>query len=142
MQKPLSVLVADHDSQAREFIAGLLAESGWKTVPAASAAEAIALLQERESLAVFCDAALGGADGLGLLRWCREHLPELKVVVTTSHGSAAEALDATALGAFEYLLKPYRGDELQAVLQQLHKHFLTRGRVVAIRTEERDNAGD
>jgi DNA-binding NtrC family response regulator len=66
---------------------------------------------------------LGDADGLTVLRRFREELPDTKVVMITGEGSAAGALDATALGAYDYLLKPFTVDDLQALLDSVREQL-------------------
>src|SRR5260370_38737460 len=69
---------------------------------------------------------LGGADGFAVLRKFKEELPETKVVLMPGHGSAAGALDATAFGAYDYLLKPFGAEELQSLSTALREQFLNR----------------
>src|SRR5437879_12358589 len=69
---------------------------------------------------------LGGADGFAVLRRFKEELPDTKVVLMTGHGSAAGALDATAFGAYDYLLKPFGAEELQSLSAALREQLINR----------------
>ncbi|MCV4656138.1 response regulator, partial [Escherichia coli] len=69
-----------------------------------NAAAATEALQSGSFELIFCDVLLGDADGYELLRRFRDEMPEARFVMTTGHGSAAGALDATAIGAFDYLV--------------------------------------
>lgn len=117
------LLVVDDEQEVREFVREVLAGEGWEITEADSAERAADLLRERKWSAVFCDVILGGADGFSVLKLFKEDSPETKVVLMTGQGSATGALDATALGAYDYLLKPFGIDELksvsQSILQQL-----------------------
>jgi DNA-binding NtrC family response regulator len=66
---------------------------------------------------------MGGANGFSVLKRFKEELPQTKVVLMTGHGTAVGALDATAFGAYDYLLKPFGVEALQslsrAILDQL-----------------------
>ncbi len=126
MDRILLALVIDDEQQVRDFVCTVLENDGWKVNRAASAEEAFALLDDGNWTAVFCDVMLGGADGFAVLRKFKEELPETKVVLMTGHGSAAGALDATAFGAYDYLLKPFGPEELQSLSTALREQFLNR----------------
>ena len=125
MKVNLRALVIDDEAQLRAFVTTALREEGWETCEAESAERAFELLHEHEWSAVFCDVLLGGVDGYGVLRRFKDELPETKVILMTGHGSAAGALDATAFGAYDYLLKPFGLEELQALSQGLREQLTT-----------------
>lgn len=111
----MHALVIDDEAQVRKYVAQVLVEEGWEVSEADSAEAAIAMLRDREWAVVFSDVMLGGADGFSVLRRFKEELPQTKVVLMTGHGSASGALDATAFGAYDYLLKPFGVDELRSL---------------------------
>ena len=74
---------------------------------------------------VFCDVMLGGANGFEVLRRFKQDLPETKVVLMTGHGSGEGALDATAFGAYDYLLKPFGPEDLQSLSSALREQSTT-----------------
>jgi DNA-binding NtrC family response regulator len=110
----------------RAFVANVLHDEGWETTEAESAEQAFELSAEQEWAAVFCDVRLGGADGFSVLRRFKEQSPETKVVLMTGHGSAGGALDATAFGAYDYLLKPFGVEELQTLSSALQEQIASR----------------
>ena len=122
----LHALVIDDEQQVREFVATVLRGEGWQVTQSASAEDAFGRVHEAPWSVVFCDVMLGGANGYSVLRHFKDKLPETKVVLMTGHGTAAGALDATAYGAYDYLLKPFGPEELQslsqALLEQLAEH--------------------
>ena len=126
MDRNLNALVVDDEQQVREFVCAVLQQDGWQVSQAASAEEAFAMLDDGNWAAVFCDVMLGGADGFAVLRRFKEDLPETKVVLMTGHGSAAGALDATAFGAYDYLLKPFGPEDLQSLSRALREQLLNR----------------
>src|SRR5882672_7066502 len=126
MKRPLQTLVIDDEAQIRTFVGMALREDGWEVSEAESAERAFEMLHERDWSAVFCDVMLGGADGFSVLHRFKEEMPETKVVLMTGHGSAAGALDATAFGAYDYLLKPFGPQELQSLSTALREQFLNR----------------
>src|SRR6266849_5046433 len=126
MDRTLHALVIDDEQPVRDFVCTVLENDGWKVSRAASAEEAFEMLTQENWPVVFCDVILGGADGFAVLRRFKEELPETKVVLMTGHGSAVGALDATAFGAYDYLLKPFGPEELQSLSQALREQFMDR----------------
>ncbi|HEY0764321.1 MAG TPA: sigma-54 dependent transcriptional regulator [Pyrinomonadaceae bacterium] len=126
MDQNLRALVIDDEAQLRAFVVAALRNEGWETSEADSAERAFEILHEQDWSAVFCDVQLGGADGYSVLRRFKEQLPGTKVILMTGHGSAAGALDATAFGAYDYLLKPFGVDELRALSEGLRDQLTTR----------------
>ncbi len=126
MTEHLRALVIDDEAQLRSFVASVLRDDGWETTEVESAERAFQLLNEHNWTAVFCDVMLGGTDGYDVLRRFKAELPATKVILMTGHGSAAGALDATAFGAYDYLLKPFGVDELLSLSQALREQFVSR----------------
>lgn len=108
----MHVLVIDDEQPMRSFVATVLSEEGWEVSEAESAERAFEMIGERDWSLVCCDVVLGDRDGFQVMRRFKEELPETHVVLMTGHGSALGALDATAFGAYDYLLKPFGVDEL------------------------------
>ena len=100
-------LVVDDEASVRGFISEVLRSDDWQVIEADSAEAAFAAMAGREFDLVFCDVMLGASDGYTVLRRLRDEQPLARCVLMTGHGSAAGALDATAIGAFDYLLKPF-----------------------------------
>jgi two-component system, NtrC family, response regulator AtoC len=126
MDRTLHVLVIDDEQPVRDFVCTVLENDGWKVSRAASAEDAFEMLGQENWPVVFCDVMLGGADGFVVLRRFKEELPETKVVLMTGHGNAVGALDATAFGAYDYLLKPFGAEELQSLSAALRDQLTSR----------------
>ena len=123
---PLHALIIDDEAQVRSFIGLVLSSEGWEVSEAESAERAFEMLREQDWSLVLCDVVLGGESGFSVLRRFREELPEKQVVLMTGRGSALDALDATALGAFDYLLKPFGVDELQSLMRAARERVAAR----------------
>ena len=100
-------LVVDDEASVRGFISEVLRSDDWQVAEADSAEAAFTAMSARKFDLVFTDVMLGGSDGYTVLRRFRDEQPNARCVLMTGHGSAAGALDATAIGAFDYLLKPF-----------------------------------
>lgn len=108
----LKALVIDDESQVGNFIADVLVSTGWSVSQADSAEKAFEMLANEEWQIIFCDVMLGEIDGYEVLRRFSKTDSEARFVMMTGHGSAAGALDATAFGAYDYLLKPFSIDDI------------------------------
>ncbi len=112
MENPIRALVIDDEAQVRNFVSDVLTTEDWTVTAVSSAEDAFALLQEKSFDLVFCDVVLGQADGYEVLRKFVTEQPKARIVMMTGRGSAAGALDATAIGAFDYLLKPFTVNDI------------------------------
>jgi DNA-binding NtrC family response regulator len=115
----MQALVIDDDPQLRQFVSDVLRENGWNVDEAETAERAFEMLHERQWTLVFCDVLLGGENGFAVLRRFTAEQPKAQVVLMTGHGSAAGALDATAFGAYDYLLKPFGADRVQSLAESV-----------------------
>jgi DNA-binding NtrC family response regulator len=122
----LQALVIDDEPQVREYVTAVLQGEGWNVAQSPSAEDAFARLNETFWSVVFCDVILGGANGYSVLRHFKDKTPDTKVVLMTGHGSAAGALDATAFGAYDYLLKPFGPEQLQSLSRALREQLTER----------------
>jgi two-component system, NtrC family, response regulator AtoC len=105
-------LVIDDDRQIGALIADVLRGDGWTVHEARNAEEAFHVFNDHPWSLVFCDVILGGIDGYDVLRRFTEEQKDARFVLMTGHGSAAGALDATAIGAYDYLVKPFSIDDI------------------------------
>lgn len=120
-------LVIDDEFRVRELVSDVLRNEGWNVTQSSSAEDAFERVDEALWSAVFCDVVLGGANGFRVLRRVKEKMPEAKVVLMTGHGTAAGgALDATAFGAYDYLLRPVGPEELQSLSRALREQLAER----------------
>ncbi len=120
----LHALVVDDEPQVRDFVSTVLRNQGWTVTECASAEEAVEMVNDAKWAVVFCDVILGGADGFSVLRRFKQELPQTKVVLMTGHGSAAGAFEATAYGAYDYLLKPFGAEDLESLVQALREQLI------------------
>jgi two-component system response regulator AtoC len=122
-------LVVDDDPQVRRFMTDILSADGWDVSQAGTAEQSLEMLGERSWSLVFCDVMLGGASGFDVLRRFTESQPGARIVLMTGYGSAVGALDATALGAYDYLLKPFGAREVEELAAGVRKRSEKRPRL-------------
>jgi two-component system, NtrC family, response regulator PilR len=112
-----SVLVVDDERSMREFLAICLKREGHTVSVAESGQQALAALEDRPADVVVTDLKMPGElDGLGLLRAVKERDLDTEVIVVTAFASPETAIAAMKQGAYDYLTKPFKVDEINAVI--------------------------
>ena len=126
MISPLNILLADDEDIIHETIGGHLTESGHSVNDVFDGLAALKAIKEGEyDLALF-DLQMPGMDGLSLLAKVREIRPEMSVAIITGHGNMDVAIQALRLGATDFLTKPVKLLELDAVLVRITQFNLLR----------------
>ena len=116
----LRILVVDDEPGIREMLATRFELDGHTVDTAATGERALAALAESAFDVAFVDLNLGGGmTGLDFLRRARPEHGDLTAVMFSAHGSIAEAVEATKLGAFDFLEKPLDPARLELVLRHL-----------------------
>ncbi|MCI4345166.1 MAG: response regulator [Thermoplasmata archaeon] len=113
----MRILLVDDDAEFREDLSGLLNSTGHRVTDVPSAALAFSALEGEEYDVMFTDLRMGRKSGLDLLTDARKRWPRLQVVMLTTPGTVATAVEAFRLGAFDYLTKPIRPDQVRRVLE-------------------------
>ena len=109
---PTRVLIAEDESVLRESLAELLHDEGYEVVQAADGREVQkSVLREPVDL-ILSDVRMPEVDGMALLAYLRQTVPETPVILMTAYGTVQNAVTAIRAGAFDYLLKPVQFDDL------------------------------
>ncbi len=106
------VLIADDDEIARDVLREILKEEGYSVLVAKDGLEAINLLRTEEIRLVITDLKMPGADGMEVLRFALRNNPDVMVVILTAYGTLDIALQAIKEGAYDYLAKPFKVEEI------------------------------
>jgi DNA-binding NtrC family response regulator len=115
---PASLLLVDDDDAFRKALARELSRLGYEVATAASGAEAVRRVGEREPDVVLLDLRLPDQDGLEVLGAILERSPATDVIMLTGHGSIDTAIESVRAGAFDYVAKPCPLDELEVRIQR------------------------
>ena len=126
------ILIVDDDPQIRQSFEKLLTQDGHAVKTAGSGEAALAAIQESMPDLVIMDIRMPGMSGLEAFRAMHESDPKLPVIIMTAYGTTETAIEATKMGAFEYLLKPL-GDFQD--IQTLIGKALEAGRCMRSRVE-------
>jgi two-component system nitrogen regulation response regulator NtrX len=106
------VLIIDDERNIRTQLSGLLADEGYAALTAEDAEKGLEVQREESPDLVLLDVWLPGMDGLEALGKIREERPELPVIVMSGQATIETAVQATKLGAFDYLQKPLEPERL------------------------------
>src|SRR5574342_352334 len=106
------VLVVDDQKNMRATTAILLRQAGHQVAEAEDGAAAIQRLGSESFDVVLTDLRMGAVDGLEVLRGALESAPSTQVIVMTAFGTIESAVEAMRRGAYDYLAKPFKGEEL------------------------------
>ena len=121
----MKVLIVDDEPVVREVLRTVLQRAGYETSEAASAGEGLALFADPGVDLVLLDLMLPDRPGLAVLPEMREKRPDVPVVVVTAYSSVETAIAAMKEGAFHYVPKPFRNEEVvHLVGQALEKRSL------------------
>ncbi|MBI1735575.1 MAG: sigma-54-dependent Fis family transcriptional regulator [Candidatus Rokubacteria bacterium] len=107
-----TLLVADDDPGLRESLQRTLARAGHRVVLASDGRAALEQLQVGGVDLVLTDLKMPGLSGLELLRAAKEIAPDVDVILLTAFGTVEEAVSAMKDGAYDFLTKPFRGEQL------------------------------
>ena len=121
--KGLNALIIDDEPLMRLSMVDALEGVGCVVAAAATGTEGIRVLEKRQFDVVITDLRLPGADGLAILKACKERNPNTEVILITAHGSVDTAVGAMKLGAYDYITKPFQMDELLLIVERAGKMF-------------------
>jgi len=112
-QYPVNILVVDDDRDTRELLREVLSEEGYNVVTSSSGEEALQVGKQECFDLIISDMKLGpDLSGLDVLRAYKTLQPESEVILITAFGTMETAIEALKGGAFDYLSKPFKIDEL------------------------------
>jgi DNA-binding NtrC family response regulator len=112
MPSARQVLVVDDEENIRLFLHTLLQKKGYSVRTAETAEQALTLLRQAPADFVLTDVKMPGMSGIDLCRELRGQWPELVVVVMSAYGSVEQALEAVRVGAYDYVSKPFKQEEV------------------------------
>ena len=123
------VFIVDDEEGIRESLSGIFEDEGYTVLTAGTAEEAFDMLKEQTPDLMFLDVWLPGIDGIQALTKIRERNPELPIVMISGHGNIELAVNATRIGAYDFLEKPL----------SLERVLLVASRALERRTLELEN---
>lgn len=134
----LRILFADDEKSLQEFMRSELPRLGHEVTVCPDGKAAIKALEKGKFDAAILDLRMPGMTGIEVLEQLKQISPDTEAVVMTGHASMETAIEAVRLGAFDYITKPCKLTEIQAILQKIiekrdlkHKNLALETRVQA-----------
>src|SRR6185437_15953668 len=119
----LSLLVVDDDEVTRKLLKEVLEREGYAVSLAPNGEEAVKALSKQVFPIVLSDIRMLETDGMAVLRAVKKSEPDTAVILMTGFGSMEGAIEAIQEGAFDYVSKPFKMDDLRAVMSRAAKHW-------------------
>ena len=112
-----SILVVDDELSMREFLKILFEKEGFTTITASNGNDAIELLGKNPIDLVISDIKMPGTGGLALLEHIKNTNSNIPVVLITAYASPEDAVSAMKNGAYDYITKPFKVDEIKKIIR-------------------------
>lgn len=113
------ILIVDDEENARVALSRLLAKEGFQVDNVANGFEALNYLRQQLVQIIVTDINMPEMDGIAFLRELNKNFPKVNVVMLTAYGGVESYLEAMNLGAFEYINKPVKIEELKLILKKI-----------------------
>ncbi|MFZ5760427.1 MAG: sigma-54-dependent transcriptional regulator [Thermodesulfobacteriota bacterium] len=111
-----TILVVDDELSMREFLKILLEKEGYKAITAQDGEKALKIIEENEIHLVISDIRMPGMGGLELLGQVKQTQPDLPFIMITAFASPEDAVQAMKHGAYDYITKPFKLDEIKSII--------------------------
>lgn len=117
--KSLRILFADDEKSLQEFMRAELPRLGHEVTVVGDGKAAVKILEKDPYDCAILDLRMPGLTGIEVLQQLKQIAPETEAIMMTGHGSMETAIEALRLGAFEYISKPCKMAEIEAVLNKV-----------------------
>jgi two-component system response regulator AtoC len=121
------ILVVDDEAAVRAGIAQVLSRQNLTVTTAADATQALEHLARQPFAIVLLDIKLPDLSGVEVLKHLRRDYPDVEVIMITGYPTIQGAVECIKLGALDYLVKPFRINELEEVVQKARYHLAQKG---------------
>ena len=118
MAAPDKILIVDDEPDALENCRRILSGHRYDCLLETDPNQALAAIERERPKVLLTDVRMPGLDGIGLLKAAKRIDPAIQVVLLTAYASIKTAVASMRHGAFDYLTKPFTGEELRAVIRR------------------------
>lgn len=117
--KTKRILIVEDEDNARNALARLLSREGFIVETVSNGCEALNYLRQQPVNLIVTDMKMPRMDGITFLRELNRDFPKSNVIMITAYGGVESYLEAMNLGAFEYINKPVRIEELRMIMKKI-----------------------
>ena len=135
MAEDVRILIVDDDEKMQALLQKVLAREGYQTMLASNGQDALQCIGKQRFDVALSDIRMPNMDGLTLLSEIQTKSPETTVIMMTAFGSVDSAVEAMKQGAYDYISKPFKMDEILIVLSRVVEEKRLRQELVFMREE-------
>lgn len=115
------ILIVDDEENARYGLSKLLTNEGFTVDSVSNGFEALNYLRQQEVNLIVTDINMPEMNGITFLKELNKNFPNSNVIMITAYGGVESYIEAMNLGAFEYINKPVKIEELKSILKKIFK---------------------
>jgi DNA-binding NtrC family response regulator len=141
MTTPVKLLIVDDEAVALRNLQHLMSKEGYDVTALQSSVEAMALLKRHSFDIVLTDLRMESIDGMQILQTTRALYPDCEVIMITGYASTDSAVEAMHQGAFYYIAKPFRIEDVRKVVSEAAQKIALRRENQALRQQVASLAG-
>ncbi|PIV82823.1 MAG: hypothetical protein CO150_02000 [Nitrospirae bacterium CG_4_9_14_3_um_filter_53_35] len=135
MNKSASILVVEDEEKMRELLQKILLTEGYLVQTASNGSAALSMIEEHSFDIVLTDVKMPGLGGIELLKAVRGISKETYVIIMTAFGTIDSAVEAMKQGAYDYISKPFKMDEIRILMNKILDEKALRHEVNSLRRE-------
>ena len=113
-----NLLIIDDEENMRHMLSAMLGRSGYQVETAADGLEALQMIERTFYDFILCDIKMPNMDGMQFLKSARDKIRASTVIVMSAYGTIDTAIEAMKLGAYDYISKPFKSDEVHMALKK------------------------
>jgi len=113
-----NLLIIDDEENMRHMLSAMLGRSGYQVDAAADGSEALQMIERTFYDFILCDIKMPNMDGMQFLKSARDKISASTVIVMSAYGTIETAIEAMKLGAYDYISKPFKSDEVHMALKK------------------------
>jgi PAS domain S-box-containing protein len=113
----IKVLYIEDDDSQRIQLADQMKSRGFQVAAVGSGVAGLLHLEKNHADVLLCDLHMPSMGGLDVLRWVRDFLPSIPVILLTAHGSVELAVQAMQIGAYDFMIKPLAIEQVEATIR-------------------------
>jgi len=129
------ILIVDDEPEMCSVLSDILKDEGYDTETATSGEKALARMGERDFAVVITDLNMKGMPGMALLKHIKQRHLDTNVIIMTGFGSIESAIEAMKDGAYDYVTKPVKSEQLAVITQKAAREVALRRELVRLRRE-------
>ena len=118
MENKINLLIVDDEKIALKNLEHVLRKEGYEIKTTISGQNALKLLNRHEFDVVLTDLKMEKVDGMQILKRCKEANPDIEVIMITGYATVETAIEAMKYGAYHYIAKPFKLDEVRKVVRE------------------------